>query len=35
MEDSPIRLDKWMTAFWLLANAKNGISSHELDALLE
>jgi transposase-like protein len=30
MEDSPIRLDKWMTAFWLLANAKNGISSHEL-----
>jgi|HubBroStandDraft_4_1064222.scaffolds.fasta_scaffold07791_4 transposase-like protein len=30
MEDSPITLDKWMTAFWLLANAKNGISSHEL-----
>jgi len=30
MEDSPIGLDKWMTAFWLLANAKNGISSHEL-----
>ena len=30
MEDSPIHLDKWMTAFWLLANAKNGISSHEL-----
>ncbi len=30
MEDSPIKLDKWMTAFWLLANAKNGISSHEL-----
>ena len=30
MEDSPISLDKWMTAFWLLANAKNGISSHEL-----
>jgi transposase-like protein len=30
MEDSPIALDKWMVAFWLLANAKNGISSHEL-----
>src|SRR3984885_7552197 len=30
MEDSPIKLDKWMTAFWLLANAKNGISSYEL-----
>ncbi|HEY6768919.1 MAG TPA: IS1595 family transposase [Candidatus Sulfotelmatobacter sp.] len=29
-EDSPIGLDKWMTAFWLLSNAKNGISSHEL-----
>lgn len=34
MEDSPIRLDKWMTAFWLLANAKNGISSHELGRAL-
>jgi hypothetical protein len=30
MEDSPIRLDKWMSAFWLIANAKNGISSYEL-----
>jgi transposase-like protein len=30
MEDSPIGLDKWMTAIWLLANAKNGISSYEL-----
>lgn len=34
MEDSPIGLDKWMTAFWLLANAKNGISSHELGRTL-
>src|SRR5258706_9249444 len=34
MEDSPISLDKWMTAFWLLANAKNGISSHELGRAL-
>ncbi len=30
MEDSPIGLDKWMTAFWMLANCKNGISSYEL-----
>jgi|ERR1700679_838288 transposase-like protein len=30
MEDSPITLDKWMSAFWLLSNSKNGISSHEL-----
>ena len=35
MEDSPIGLDKWMTAFWLLANAKNGISSHELGRALK
>src|ERR1700683_5096712 len=33
-EDSPIGLDKWMTAFWLLSNAKNGISSHELGRAL-
>src|SRR5438445_9472119 len=30
MEDSPIKLDKWLCAFWLIANAKNGISSYEL-----
>src|SRR5438067_13177032 len=30
LEDSPIRLDKWLCAFWLIANAKNGISSYEL-----
>jgi transposase-like protein len=30
MEDSPISLDKWLAAFWLIANAKNGISSYEL-----
>ncbi len=29
-EDSPIGLDKWLPALWLLANAKNGISSYEL-----
>jgi transposase-like protein len=29
-EDSPIPLDKWLAAIWLIANAKNGISSYEL-----
>jgi len=29
-EDSALGLDKWMTAVWMLANCKNGISSHEL-----
>jgi transposase-like protein len=29
-EDSPIRLDKWLTAMWLLANCKNGVSSYEI-----
>src|SRR6202795_473028 len=30
MEDSPIPLDKWMTATWLITNCKNGISSYEI-----
>jgi transposase-like protein len=30
MEDSPLSLDKWLLAMWLLASAKNGISSYEL-----
>lgn len=29
-EDSPIKLDKWLCAMWLLTNAKNGISSYEI-----
>src|SRR6478609_145531 len=29
-EDSPIGLDKWFTAMWLIAGAKNGISSYEV-----
>ncbi|MBX3283962.1 MAG: IS1595 family transposase [Actinobacteria bacterium] len=29
-EDSPLGLDKWLCAIWLIANSKNGISSHEL-----
>lgn len=29
-EDSPIGLEKWLPAFWLIANCKNGISSYEI-----
>jgi transposase-like protein len=29
-EDSPIPLDKWLTATWMLTNCKNGVSSYEL-----
>ena len=29
-EDSPIGLDKWLPAVWMIAGAKNGISSWEL-----
>jgi len=29
-EDSAIGLDKWLTAMWLVANCKNGISSYEV-----
>ena len=29
-EDSPISFSKWLPAMWLIANAKNGISSCEL-----
>lgn len=29
-EDSAIPLDKWLAAIWLIANAKNGVSSYEL-----
>src|SRR5271165_6071321 len=30
MEDSPIGLDKWLPAMWLLQNCKNGVSSCEM-----
>jgi transposase-like protein len=33
-EDSPIGLDKWLTALWMLANCKNGISSYEVGRAL-
>src|SRR6267143_1116838 len=29
-EDSPLGLDKWLTAVWLITNAKKGISSYEV-----
>src|SRR5471032_880956 len=29
-EDSPLGLDKWLTALWLIVNCKNGISSCEI-----
>lgn len=33
-EDSPISLEKWLPAAWLLSNCKNGISSYELSRSL-
>ena len=29
-EDSPLGFDKWLPAFWMILNAKNGVSSCEL-----
>lgn len=29
-EDSPIGLDKWLTAMWQVVNCKNGVSSYEV-----
>jgi transposase-like protein len=29
-EDSPLPLEKWMLAMWMLANCKNGVSSWEI-----
>src|SRR5262245_5952845 len=34
-EDSPIPLQKWLPALWLLCNCKNGISSYELARALK
>src|SRR5438128_7228733 len=33
-EDSPIPLEKWLPAVWLLVSCKNGISSYEVAAAL-
>ena len=30
MEDSPLGIDKWLAAMWLIVNCKNGISSCEI-----
>jgi transposase-like protein len=29
-EDSPITLDKWLMAVWMVTNCKNGVSSYEI-----
>ncbi len=29
-EDSPIGLDKWLAAMWIVVNCKNGVSSYEI-----
>jgi transposase-like protein len=29
-EDSPLGLDKWFAAIWMIANCKNGVSSYEV-----
>lgn len=34
MEDSPIGLDKWLMAMWLIVSCKNGISSYEIHRAL-
>lgn len=33
-EDSPITLDKWLPAVWMIVNDKNGISSYEVGRAL-
>ena len=33
-EDSPIPLDKWLMAMWMVANCKNGVSSWEIHRAL-
>lgn len=34
MEDSPVPLDKWLLAMWMVANCKNGVSSWEMHRTL-
>lgn len=33
-EDSPLGMDKWLCAMWLIVNCKNGISSNEIHRAL-
>jgi transposase-like protein len=34
-EDSPIPLDKWMVAVWMVVNCRNGVSSYEISRSLK
>ena len=34
-EDSPLPLDKWLLAMWLIINCKNGVSSYEVHRALK
>lgn len=34
-EDSPLGLDKWLPAIWMLTGAKNGVSSYEVARALD
>jgi len=33
-EDSPLGMDKWMTAFWMIVNSRSGVSSCEIGRCL-
>lgn len=30
MEDSPVGLDKWLMAMWMVVNCNNGVSSYDI-----
>jgi transposase-like protein len=34
-EDSPLGLDKWLTAMWMIVNCRNGVSSYEIHRALK
>ncbi len=34
-EDSPLSLDKWFVAIWMIANCKNGVSSYEIHRAID
>jgi IS1 family transposase/transposase-like protein len=34
-EDSPLGLDKWLVAIWMITNCKNGISSYEVHRAID
>lgn len=34
-EDSPLALDKWLVAMWLIVNCKNGVSSYEVSRAID